>query len=105
MFNVGKSVLTFYILHFQKSNAFGQLFILTIEIKSFYCFFSLSHYHYAGAESAEMYRNNVPNNNNYGMSSNLVNGHHHDMQMNSFGQSAVTNGYGMSLKQEPDVSF
>lgn len=51
-----------------------------------------------------MYRNNVPNS-TYGMQShsgNLVNGHHHDMQMNNFGQAAVTNGYGMNLKQEPD---
>lgn len=57
-----------------------------------------------GAENAEMYRNNVPSS-NYGMTSNLVNGHHHDMQMNNFGQPAVTNGYGMNLKQEPDVNF
>lgn len=57
-----------------------------------------------GAENAEMYRNSVPSN-SYGMSSNLVNGHHHEMHMNNFGQPAVTNGYGMNLKQEPDVNF
>lgn len=52
-----------------------------------------------------MYRNNVPAN-NYGIQApNIVNGHHHDMQMNNFGQSDVTNGYGMNLKQEPDVNF
>lgn len=50
-----------------------------------------------------MYRNNV-NNSPYGMQQNIVNGHHHDMQMNNFGQP-VTNGYGMNLKQEPDVNF
>lgn len=63
-------------------------------------------YIFTGAENAEMYRNNVPNS-NYGMSPNLVNGHHqsHEMQMNNFGQPAVTNGYGMNLKQEPDVNF
>lgn len=55
--------------------------------------------------NTEMYRNNVPAN-NYGIPApNIVNGHHHDMQMNNFGQSDVTNGYGMNLKQEPDVNF
>lgn len=38
-------------------------------------------------------------------SSNLVNGNHHELQMNSYGQSAVVNGYSMNLKQEPDVNF
>ncbi|XP_055300566.1 transcription factor HNF-4 homolog isoform X3 [Sitodiplosis mosellana] len=61
-------------------------------------------YRRTGAENAEMYRNNVPSS-NYGMSPGLVNGHHHEMQMNNFGQPAVTNGYGMNLKQEPDVNF
>lgn len=37
--------------------------------------------------------------------SNLVNGHHHDMQINNFAQSSVSNGYGMNLKQEPDANF
>lgn len=52
-----------------------------------------------------MYRNNVPNG-AYGMqshSSNLVNGHHHDFQMNCFGPATVIDGYGMNLKQEPDI--
>lgn len=60
------------------------------------------------AESADLYRNNVSGS-NYAMPShpsNLVNGHHHDMQINNFGaQSAISNGYGMNLKQEPDVNF
>ncbi|XP_031624352.1 hepatocyte nuclear factor 4-gamma isoform X2 [Contarinia nasturtii] len=60
-------------------------------------------YRRTGAENTEMYRNSVPSN-SYGIS-NLVNGHHHDMQMNNFGQPAVTNGYSMNLKQEPDVNF
>lgn len=60
---------------------------------------------FAISDNAEIYRNNVSGN-NYGIqSANLVNGHHHDMQMNNFGQADVTNGYGMNLKQEPDVNF
>lgn len=55
------------------------------------------------AENAELYRNS------YAMQSHpssLVNGHHHhDMQINSFAPSAISNGYGMNLKQEPDVNF
>lgn len=50
-----------------------------------------------------MYRNNV-NNSPFAIP-NIVNGHHHDMQMSNFGQPVVTNGYGMNLKQEPDVNF
>lgn len=61
-----------------------------------------------GADNnADIYCNNMPTN-NYAMPShpsNLVNGHHHDMQMNNFGQPAITNGYGMNLKQEPDGNF
>lgn len=62
---------------------------------------------FTGVENTELYRNNVSNN-SYGMqshSSNLMNGHHHDMQLNSFGQPNVSNGYNMNLKQEPDVNF
>lgn len=53
-------------------------------------------------------------------STNLVNGHHHEMQItthlthtqitsmqmpNHGGQIANVNGYGMNLKQEPDVNY
>lgn len=71
-------------------------FIVNFEISNRFSF--------SGVENTELYRNNVSNN-SYGMQShpsNLMNGHHHDMQINNFGQP---NGYSMNLKQEPDVNF
>lgn len=39
-------------------------------------------------------------------STNPVNGHHHEMQMNSYGVPTTSvNGYSMNLKQEPDMNF
>lgn len=76
-----------------------------IGFRSFYYFTGAAAA--AAAENAEMYRNNVSGS-NYAMQShqpNLVNGHHHDMQINNFAQSTISNGYGMNLKQEPDVNF
>lgn len=75
---------------------------IEIPISKYFNFLS-----YSGGENQEMYRNSVPSN-SFGMqhSTNLVNGHH-EMQMSNFSGSpgAIVNGYGMSLKQEPDVNY
>lgn len=53
-------------------------------------------------ETDDLYRNNMIAN-NFGMHSNMMNGH--DMQMDGYQQSIAVNGYSMSLKQEPESGF